>query len=98
MSLRHGFGPLEALMAPSLTLSYRLKMRVLVDYRPALRARIGVGEDMHALLRAYTAARPAADVAVFTSSWANRPAPGTAAALSARVVDRKVPVAILNWL
>ena len=85
-------------MAPSLTLSYRLKMRVLVDYRPALRARTGVGEYMHELVRAYTAARPADDVAVFTSSWADRPAPGTAAALSARVVDRKVPVAILNWL
>ena len=73
-------------------------MRVLVDYRPALRARTGVGEYMHELVRAYTAAHPADDVAVFTSSWADRPAPGTAAALSARVVDRHVPVAVLNWL
>jgi len=81
-----------------LTLSYRLKMRVLVDYRPALRARTGVGEYMHELVRAYTASHPADDVAVFTSSWADRPAPGTAAALSARVVDRHVPVAVLNWL
>jgi len=73
-------------------------MRVLVDYRPALRARTGVGEYMHELVRAYTASHPADDVAVFTSSWADRPAPGTAAALSARVVDRHVPVAVLNWL
>jgi glycosyltransferase involved in cell wall biosynthesis len=73
-------------------------MRVLVDYRPALRARTGVGEYMHELVRAYTASHPADDVAVFTSSWADRPAPGTGAALHARVVDRRVPVAMLNAL
>ncbi|HET9268276.1 MAG TPA: glycosyltransferase family 1 protein [Vicinamibacterales bacterium] len=73
-------------------------MRVLVDYRPALRARTGVGEYMHELVRAYTASHPADDVAVFTSSWADRPAPGTAETLHARVVDRRVPVAILNLL
>jgi glycosyltransferase involved in cell wall biosynthesis len=73
-------------------------MRVLVDYRPALRARTGVGEYMHELVRAYTASHPADDVAVFTSSWADRPAPGTAETLRARVVDRRVPVAVLNLL
>ena len=56
-------------------------MRVLVDYRPALRARTGVGEYMHELVRAYTASHPADDVAVFTSSWADRPALDTATAL-----------------
>jgi len=81
-----------------LTLSYRLKMRVLVDYRPALRARTGVGEYMHELVRAYTASHPADDVAVFTSSWTDRPAPGTAAVLRARVVDRRLPVSVLNYL
>jgi glycosyltransferase involved in cell wall biosynthesis len=86
------------MVAASLTLSYRLKMRVLVDYRPALRARTGVGEYMHELVRAYTASHPADDVAVFTSSWADRPAPGTADALRARVIDRRVPVAVLNLL
>ncbi len=30
-------------------------MRILVDYRPALRARTGVGEYIHQLVRAYTA-------------------------------------------
>ena len=49
-------------------------MRVLVDYRPALRARTGVGEYMHELVRAYTASYPADDVAVFSSSWADRTA------------------------
>lgn len=73
-------------------------MRVLVDYRPALRARSGVGEYMHELVRAYTALHPGDDVAVFTSSWADRPAPGTGAALRARVVDRRVPVSVLNYL
>jgi glycosyltransferase involved in cell wall biosynthesis len=73
-------------------------MRVLVDYRPALRARTGVGEYMHEMVRAYTASHPADDVAVFTSSWADRPAPGTATALRARVIDRRVPVAVLNLL
>jgi len=72
-------------------------MRVLVDYRPALRARSGAGEYVHELVRAYTAAHPADDVTVFTSSWADRPAPGTGAALGARVVDRRVPVSVLNY-
>ena len=31
-------------------------MRILVDYRAALRARTGVGEYIHELVRAYTAA------------------------------------------
>ena len=30
-------------------------MRILVDYRPALRARTGVGEYIHTLVSAYTA-------------------------------------------
>jgi glycosyltransferase involved in cell wall biosynthesis len=53
---------------------------------------------MHELVRAYTASHPADDVAVFTSSWADRPAPGTGDVLRARVVDRRVPVALLNLL
>jgi glycosyltransferase involved in cell wall biosynthesis len=73
-------------------------MRVLVDYRPALRARTGVGEYMHEMVRAYTAAHPEDDVAVFTSSWTDRPAPGTGTTLRARVIDRRVPVAALNLL
>jgi glycosyltransferase involved in cell wall biosynthesis len=72
-------------------------MRILVDYRPALRERTGVGEYMHQLVRAY--ARAAADeVAVFTSSWKDRPAAGLAAELGARVIDRRIPVRVLNYL
>ena len=72
-------------------------MRILVDYRPALRARTGVGEYMHEIVRAYTAAHHD-DVAVFTSSWKDRPSPDTATRLRARVVDRRIPVRVLNYL
>ena len=72
-------------------------MRILVDYRPALRARTGVGEYMHELVRAYTAAHDD-EVAVFTSSWTDRPAPGVAREIGARVVDRRLPVRVLNYL
>lgn len=72
-------------------------VQILVDYRPALRARTGVGEYMHEIIRAYTAAHKD-DVAAFTSSWRDRPAPDTAARLGARVVDRRVPVRVLNFL
>ena len=72
-------------------------MQILVDYRPALRARTGVGEYMHEIIRAYTAAHDD-DVAAFTSSWRDRPAADTADRLGARVVDRRVPVRVLNFL
>jgi glycosyltransferase involved in cell wall biosynthesis len=72
-------------------------VQILVDYRPALRARTGVGEYMHEIIRAYTAAHDD-DVAAFTSSWRDRPAADTAQRLGARVVDRRVPVRLLNFL
>ena len=72
-------------------------MQILVDYRPALRARTGVGEYMHEIIRAYSAAHDD-DVAAFTSSWRDRPDAGTAETLGARVVDRRVPVRLLNFL
>lgn len=75
-------------------------MRILIDYRPALRERTGVGEYMHNLVRAYASryAADGAEVAVFTSSWKDRPAPGLASELAARVVDRRMPVQLLNYL
>src|SRR5262245_33036502 len=72
-------------------------MRILVDYRPALRARTGVGEYIHTLVGAYTATYPDT-VTLFTSSWKDRPAPAVARALRARVIDRRVPVSVLNYL
>jgi glycosyltransferase involved in cell wall biosynthesis len=75
-------------------------VRILVDYRPALRERTGVGEYVHELVRAYAAMPGAAgdEVRVFTSSWRDRPAPGVASELGVTVVDRRVPVRTLNYL
>lgn len=73
-------------------------MRILVDYRPALRERTGVGEYIHQLVRAYTAATRDDEMLLFTSSWKDRPAPAVEAETGARVVDRRVPVRILNYL
>ncbi len=72
-------------------------MKILVDYRPALRERTGVGEYVHRLIQAYCAAYPG-ETTVFTSSWKDRPDPELAATLGARVVDRRVPVGLLNLL
>src|SRR4051812_47797791 len=72
-------------------------MRILVDYRPALRARTGVGEYIHELTRAFTATH-ADPVLVFTSSWKDRPPAGLAEELRVRVVDRRIPVQVLNLL
>ena len=72
-------------------------MRILIDYRHALRARTGVGEYMHELTRAYTAANDS-EVAVLTSSWKDRPPPGLGGELGARVVDARIPVRVLNAL
>lgn len=72
-------------------------MRILVDYRPALRARTGVGEYIRQITRAYTATQHD-EVAVFTSSWKDRPPPTLGGELGATVVDRRVPVAVLNYL
>jgi glycosyltransferase involved in cell wall biosynthesis len=72
-------------------------MRILVDYRPALRARTGVGEYIRQLVRAYTALHHD-QMAIFTSSWKDRPDPGLAAELGTNIIDRRVPVSVLNYL
>lgn len=72
-------------------------MRILVDYRPALRARTGVGEYIHHLVRAFTAANPGT-ITLFTSSLKDRPDPGVAAGLGAPVIHRRIPNQLLNAL
>ena len=84
-------------LTKTLRLSSHGAVHILVDYRPALRARTGVGEYMHEIIRAYTAAYDD-QVTAFTSSWRDRPDAGTAERLGARVVDRRVPVRLLNFL
>jgi len=76
---------------------YPAVVRILVDYRPALRERTGVGEYIHQLARAYTAAY-GEDILLFTSSWKDRPAQTVAEQTGARVIDRRIPVRILNYL
>jgi glycosyltransferase involved in cell wall biosynthesis len=77
-------------------------VRILVDYRPALRERTGVGEYVHELAKAL--GRQAGDnrndqITLFTSSWKDRPDPALRSEMptSVRVVDVKVPVRALVW-
>jgi len=76
-------------------------VRILVDYRPALRQRTGIGEYVHELVRALTRpGGPAAadEVALFTASWKDRPPPSVADELPrVRMVDRRVPTRPLTW-
>jgi glycosyltransferase involved in cell wall biosynthesis len=71
-------------------------VRIVIDYRPALRGRTGVGEHIHQVARAL--ARTGSDeMTVFSSSWKDRVQPAVATELpGVRVVDRRVPVSALN--
>jgi glycosyltransferase involved in cell wall biosynthesis len=81
-------------------------VRVLIDYRPALRARSGAGEYTHQLVKALLAAYPlsgpasktGSDLAltVFSSSWKDRLVE-TPDLRGARAIDRRVPVRLLNF-
>ena len=72
-------------------------MRVLVDYRPALRERTGVGEYVHQFVRALLKAfsKPDLELALISSSWKDRLAPSSEIA-GATIVDRRVPGKLLN--
>jgi glycosyltransferase involved in cell wall biosynthesis len=78
-------------------------VRVLIDYRPALRERSGAGEYTHELVKALLAAfpsggpPPALELSLFSSSWKDRLAPAPDLA-GAAIVDRRVPVRLLNLL
>ena len=77
-------------------------MRVLIDYRAALRERSGVGEYTHEIARALLNTRApvrtgggAIELTLFSSSWKDRV--GTRPDLAgAVIVDRRVPVGVLN--
>ncbi|HUR34399.1 MAG TPA: glycosyltransferase family 1 protein [Vicinamibacterales bacterium] len=75
-------------------------MRVLLDYRAALRERSGVGEYTHQLVRSLLAARctprgAALDLTIFSSSAKDRLIDDPALQ-GARTVDRHIPVRLLN--
>ncbi len=72
-------------------------MRIVIDYRPALRARTGVGEHIHQITRAL-ALTGSDELTAFSSSWKDRVSSTLAAELpSVRIVDRRVPVGALNF-
>jgi glycosyltransferase involved in cell wall biosynthesis len=72
-------------------------VRILLDYRPALRERTGVGEYVHELARAIVAsAAPGESLTLFSSSWKDRISPD--AVPGARILDRRYPVRLLNVL
>lgn len=71
------------------------RVRLLIDYRPALRQRTGVGEYTYRLASALVPRlSPGDELLLFSSSWKDRlftsPIPG------ATVVDRRYPVRLLN--
>ena len=76
-------------------------MRVLIDYRPALRERSGSGEYTHQLTKALLTSAAAAGTAralavtLFSSSWKDR-LTRTPELAGAAIVDRRVPVRLLN--
>jgi glycosyltransferase involved in cell wall biosynthesis len=76
-------------------------VRILVDYRPALRERTGVGEYVHELAKALSRQSEGdrnREITLFTSSWKDRPDPALASQMpSVTIVDVKVPVRALAW-
>jgi glycosyltransferase involved in cell wall biosynthesis len=71
-------------------------LRILLDYRPALRQRTGVGEYAHEIAAALARHLDPADALVlFSSSWKDRLRPGVIS--GARTVDVRVPVRVLNF-
>jgi glycosyltransferase involved in cell wall biosynthesis len=71
-------------------------VRILLDYRPALRQRSGVGEYVHELAVALAGHLAASDaLTLFSSSWKDRV--DAADVPRARIVDARVPVRVLNY-
>lgn len=73
-------------------------MRALIDYRPALRDRSGIGEFTHELVRALAAsvAPGRLDLSVFSSSWRDRLDVGEPGFERVHQIDRRWPVRVLN--
>ena len=72
-----------------------LRLRVLIDYRPALRQRTGVGEYVHELAAALAMTAAGDAITLFSSSWKDRLAENAVA--GAAGIDRRIPVTILNF-
>jgi len=73
-------------------------VRILIDYRPALRAASGAGTYIHQLAAALAASgSPSLELTIFSSSWKDRLVVPTDLDGS-KAVDRRIPVAVLNRL
>jgi glycosyltransferase involved in cell wall biosynthesis len=78
-------------------------VRILLDYRPALRQRTGVGEYVHELASALLeSAPPGESLVLFSSSWKDRmPAwstpSGATDAGRPEISDLRIPVRVLNY-
>jgi glycosyltransferase involved in cell wall biosynthesis len=71
-------------------------VRILLDYRPALRQRTGVGEYVHGLATALAGILVAGDsLALFSSSWKDRLPFNVIDGV--RVHDKRIPVRVLNF-
>jgi glycosyltransferase involved in cell wall biosynthesis len=84
-------------MAPALLAFW--PVRILVDYRPALKERTGVGEYVHELAAALARRLEGGDrLVLFTSSWADRPSADLAVGWPrTEVLDRRWPVRPLTY-
>lgn len=72
-------------------------MRILLDYRPALRQRTGVGAYVHETATALVATAPPGEALVlFSSSYKDRLDPN--AVPGAVTLDRQIPVRLLNYV
>jgi glycosyltransferase involved in cell wall biosynthesis len=72
-------------------------VRILIDYRPALRQRSGVGEYIFRLLQALRQVRhPGDELAIFSSSWKDRVDRRELDGIA--IVDARIPVRVLNRL
>jgi glycosyltransferase involved in cell wall biosynthesis len=70
-------------------------VRILMDYRPALRQRTGVGRYVHEMATALGGlAPPHSTIVLFSSSWRDRLAPDAVPGTSA--CDWPIPVRLLN--
>jgi glycosyltransferase involved in cell wall biosynthesis len=71
-------------------------LRIVLDYRPALRHRTGVGEFAHQMASALTRQAGSRDqITLFSSSWKDRLSPTVIP--GAGTVDVRVPVSVLNY-
>jgi glycosyltransferase involved in cell wall biosynthesis len=89
---------LHGLEAARATNPASIRVRILIDYRPALRQRSGVGEYIVRLLHALVSVKaPGDQLAIFSSSWKDR-VERRDLERGVEVIDRRIPVRVLNRL